>query len=78
MVYLNSGDTLAEFLVDLPIFEAGVKRISTELTAGVLAARAQMGEGPPAHVGTPGQFPEQTPVTPKHPVACGGALEGDS
>jgi len=35
---------------------AGVKRISTELTAGVLAARANMGEGPPAHVGTPGEF----------------------
>lgn len=41
--------------------EAGVKRISTELTAGVLAARANMGEGPPAHVGTPGQFPEEAP-----------------
>jgi hypothetical protein len=36
--------------------EAGVKRISTELTAGVLAARANMGEGPAAHVGTPGEF----------------------
>lgn len=34
--------------------EAGVKRISTELTSGVLAARAQMPEGPPAHIGTPG------------------------
>ena len=33
--------------------EAGVQRISTELTAGVLAARAQMPEGPPTHIGTP-------------------------
>lgn len=33
--------------------EAGVKRISTELTAGGLAARAQMPEGPPVHIGTP-------------------------
>lgn len=41
--------------------EAGVKRISTELTAGTLAARANMGEGPPAHVGTPGQFPPEAP-----------------
>jgi hypothetical protein len=41
--------------------ESGVKRISTELTAGVLAARANMGEGPAAHVGTPGAFPEEAP-----------------
>lgn len=41
--------------------ESGVKRITTELTAGVLATRANMGEGPPAHVGTPGQFPEEAP-----------------
>lgn len=41
--------------------EAGAKRISTELTAGVLAARAQMPEGPPAHIGTPGAAP--TPST---------------
>jgi hypothetical protein len=33
--------------------EAGVQRITTELTAGVLATRAQMPEGPPAHIGTP-------------------------
>ena len=32
---------------------AGVTRISTELTAGLLAARAQMPEGPPVHLGTP-------------------------
>lgn len=32
---------------------AGVKRITTELTSGVLAQHEQMGEGPPAHVGTP-------------------------
>jgi len=35
--------------------DAGVKRISTELTAGVLASRAHMPEGPPAHIGTPEQ-----------------------
>lgn len=35
--------------------EAGVRRISTELTAGILAESAHMGEGPPAHVGTPPQ-----------------------
>ena len=32
--------------------EAGVQRISTELTAGLLAARAQMPEGMPTHIGT--------------------------
>lgn len=32
--------------------EAGVKRISTELTAGVLAARTQLPEGPGVHLGT--------------------------
>lgn len=31
---------------------AGTQRIATELTAGVLAARSQMPEGPPAHIGT--------------------------
>jgi len=36
---------------------AGVTRISTELTAGVLATRAHMPEGPPAHIGTPGSNP---------------------
>ncbi len=34
--------------------EAGVKRITTELTAGQLAAHAQMPEGNPTHIGTPG------------------------
>ena len=34
--------------------EAGVKRITTELTAGILATHNQMTEGPPAHIGTPG------------------------
>jgi hypothetical protein len=33
--------------------EAGVQRIATELTAGVLAARGGMPEGPPVHIGTP-------------------------
>lgn len=36
--------------------EAGVKRISTELTAGALAARAQMPLGNPTHIGTPGDM----------------------
>ncbi len=36
--------------------EAGVKRITTELTAGTLAARAHMPEGNPTHIGTPGGF----------------------
>jgi hypothetical protein len=31
----------------------GVQRITTELTAGVLAPEFQMPEGPPAHIGTP-------------------------
>jgi hypothetical protein len=48
---------------------AGAQRISTELTAGILASRAQMGEGPPAHVGTPGSLPLST--TP-------GGGQGDS
>ena len=33
--------------------EAGVQKITSELTAGILAARSQMTEGPPAHIGTP-------------------------
>jgi hypothetical protein len=33
--------------------QAGVTRIATELTAGALAQRAHMPEGPPAHIGTP-------------------------
>lgn len=33
---------------------AGSKRIATELTAGRLAIQEQMGEGPAAHIGTPG------------------------
>ena len=37
--------------------DAGVQRITTELTAGILASRAQMPEGPPAHIGTPGVPP---------------------
>jgi hypothetical protein len=31
----------------------GVQRITTELTAGLLAPQFQMPEGPPAHIGTP-------------------------
>jgi hypothetical protein len=57
----NGGiDALIQKAVNTGV-ESGVKRISTELTAGVLASRANMGEGPAAHVGTPGQFPEEAP-----------------
>ena len=41
--------------------QAGVQRIATELTAGVLAARAGMPEGAPAHIGTPGSMPGGPP-----------------
>jgi len=42
--------------------EQGVKRISTELTAGLLAQRMAMPEGGPTHIGTlPGQ-PGQSPL----------------
>jgi hypothetical protein len=52
----NGGiDALIQKAVNTGV-EQGVKRISTELTSGVLAARANMGEGPAAHVGTPGEF----------------------
>jgi hypothetical protein len=34
--------------------EAGVKRITTELTSGILAQREQMPEGKPTHIGTLG------------------------
>lgn len=33
--------------------EQGVKRIATELTAGGIAAKAMLPEGPPTHLGTP-------------------------
>lgn len=49
--------------------EAGVARISTELTAGILAARSNMGEGPPAHIGTP----PGGEVT--HPTSSGGGID---
>lgn len=39
---------------------AGVKRITTELTAGELAMNEHMGEGPPAHIGTPPGAPPAT------------------
>lgn len=35
--------------------QQGVQRIASELTAGVLAARSNMPEGPPVHIGTPAQ-----------------------
>lgn len=43
--------------------EAGVKRISTELTAGILASRAQMPEGKPTHIGTLAGKQEQPGAT---------------
>jgi hypothetical protein len=54
--------------------DAGVKRISTELTAGVLAARAHMPEGPPAHIGTPegAQGPTSTGGTDLAAMAAQG------
>jgi len=45
-------DAMIKQAVDKGV-EAGVKRISTELTSGALAARAQLPEGPPVHLGTP-------------------------
>jgi len=56
--------------------EAGVKRISTELTAGLLAARSQLPEGAPVHIGTlpmggpggpPGNGPPGGPGAPGQP-----------
>lgn len=41
--------------------QAGVQRIATELTAGVLAARANLPEGPPTHIGTPAGQPSAAP-----------------
>ena len=42
---------------------AGVKRITTELTAGRIAPTEGMAEGPPAHIGTPGSPGGSTPQT---------------
>lgn len=39
--------------------EAGVKKITTELTSAGLAQQFAMPEGAPTHIGTPGQFPGQ-------------------
>jgi hypothetical protein len=59
--------------------EAGVKRISTELTSGVLAAQAHMPEGPPAHIGTPGAMPGPQTNNPAmdlgHPQNQPGSME---
>lgn len=41
--------------------EAATKRITTELTAGVLASHAQMPEGPPVHIGTTGASNQPLP-----------------
>jgi hypothetical protein len=49
--------------------KAGVARIATELTAGVLASHAQMPEGPPAHIGTPGDM--EQPGQPGQPGQSG-------
>ena len=52
--------------------EAGVQRIATELTAGELAARAQMPEGAPTHIGTMpgGGAPPQGQGGPMTPSAA--------
>jgi hypothetical protein len=47
--------------------EAGVKRITTELTAGVLATRAQMPEGPATHIGTPGVMGNEGQTSTNNP-----------
>jgi hypothetical protein len=44
--------------------EAGVQRISTELTAGLLAAHAHMPEGMPTHIGTLPEGQGQQPQSP--------------
>jgi len=51
----NGGniDTLITQAVNQGV-EAGVKRITTELTSGILAQREQMPEGKPTHIGTLG------------------------
>lgn len=46
----------------------GVQKITSELTAGVLAARSNMTEGPPAHIGTP-------PGTMGEPLLGGGGAD---
>jgi hypothetical protein len=56
--------------------EAGVQRISTELTSGVLAARAQMPEGPPAHIGTPATGAMSTTNNPG--MDLGGSQAGST
>jgi hypothetical protein len=53
--------------------EAGVARIATELTAGILAERGGMGEGPPAHIGTPPGGGEQ-PATNNPAMDLGRAV----
>ena len=51
--------------------EAGVQRITTELTAGALAPQFQMPEGPPTHIGTP-----EGPATnnPEMDLGPGGSM----
>jgi hypothetical protein len=57
--------------------EAGVKRITTELTSGLLAQREGMGEGPPAHIGTPGSAPAPGPTTNNPEIDLGGQHPND-
>jgi hypothetical protein len=47
---------------------AGVQKITSELTAGILAARSSMTEGPPAHIGTP-------PGSAGEPLLGGGGAD---
>jgi hypothetical protein len=53
--------------------KAGVSRISTELTAGVLAERAHLPEGNPTHIGT---LPQKGPSTnnPEMDLGPGGDM----
>lgn len=44
--------------------EAGIKRITTELTAGQIAANMRLPEGPPVHIGTPEGQPGGAPGQP--------------
>jgi hypothetical protein len=52
--------------------EQGVAFITKEMTSGALAARAQMPEGPPVHLGTPSPMENQT----NNPAMDLGAQQG--
>ena len=54
----------------------GVQRIATELTAGILAARTSLPEGPPVHIGTPESQPGGAPTGPGGPPMPGPPRPG--